>query len=104
HPPIKIFMVKDEIDRPVYMDRFGLFNVQLYHQYLDLYIGDLTVNGYKMDLSKDPNWEGKGNRVEFVEQDFQRQDFGYSQTNWAGKGIGEIGGLFSITEAQDPYH
>jgi hypothetical protein len=104
HPPIKLFMVANEIGRPVYMDRFGLFNLQLYHQYIDLYIGDLTVNGHKVDLSKDPGWEAKGNRVKFVEQDFQRQNFGYSETNWAGDGIGEIGGLFSITEAQDPYH
>jgi hypothetical protein len=77
--------------------------MQLYHQFIDLYIGDLMVNGHKVDLSKDPGWEGSGNRVRFVEQDFHRQDYGYSETNWAGKGIGEIGGQFSSAESIDPH-
>src|SRR6185503_15279157 len=82
-PAAKVFIVRSAQDDPVYMDRFGFFNLQLYHQCLDLYISDLTVNGHKVDLSKDPGWEAKGNRVEFLEQDFQREDFGYSETNWS---------------------
>jgi hypothetical protein len=84
------------------MDRFGLFNFQLYHKRIDLYLSDLTVNGHKVDLSKDPAWEGRGNRVQFAEQDFQRQDYGYSETNWAGEEIGEVGGQFSSVEPIDP--
>jgi len=95
------FFIRDQ-NEPVYMDRFGLFNLQLYHQFVELYVTDLTVNGHKVDLSKDPGWEGQGNRVQFAEQDFQRQDFGYSETNWAGEQIGEIGGIFSSAEPVDP--
>src|SRR5256885_3805452 len=100
--PFKYFLNKAGREEPVYMDRFGLVNYQMYHQYIDLFIGDLTVNGHKVDLSKDPGWEGKGNRVEFVEQEFQRQNFGFSETNWAGDGIGEIGGQFTSAEPVDP--
>jgi hypothetical protein len=75
----------------------------MYHQYLDLYLSDLTVNGHKVDLSNDPGWQAHGNRVQFAEQDFQREDFGYSETNWAGEGIGEVGGLFSSLEPEELY-
>jgi hypothetical protein len=98
--PFKFFIHNQ--DEPVSMDRFGLFNLQMYHQSIGLYLTDLTVNGQKVDLSKEPGWEGKGNRVQFVEQDFQRQDYGFCETNWAGKDIGEIGGVFSSAEPVDP--
>jgi hypothetical protein len=89
---------------PVGMDRFGIFNMQVYHRVMQFYVSDLTVNRKKIDLSEDPHWEGRGNRAQFSEQDFQRQDFGFSQTNWAGGQIGEIGGLFYRTEPKDPLH
>lgn len=91
-------------DAPVALDRFGLFNFQLYSGSTELYVSDLVVNDQKIDLGRDPGWEGKGNRVTFQERDFQRQDFGYSQTNWAGERIGEIGGLLYRTEPIDPLH
>jgi hypothetical protein len=91
-------------DGRVSMDRFGIFNRQIYHRVTRFFVSDLTVNGTKVDLRKDPGWDGRGNRVTFVERDFQRQDFGYSETNWAGTGIGEIGGLFYRTEPVDPIH
>ncbi len=91
-------------EAPVSMDRFGIFNMQVYHRAARFFISDLTVNGKQVDLGKDPGWEGRGNRVQFVETDFQRQDFGYSETNWAGRQIGEIGGLFYRTEPDDPVH
>jgi len=86
------------------MDRFGIFNLQMYHRMIQFYIADLTVNGEKINLNQDPGWEGHGNRVQFFEEDFQRQNFGYSQTNWAGKGIGEIGGVSYRTEPNDPLY
>jgi hypothetical protein len=86
------------------MDRFGIFNLQMYHRMIQFYLADLMVNGEKIDLNRDPGWEGHGNRVRFFEEEFQRQDFGYSQTNWAGNGIGEIGGEFYRTEPNDPLH
>jgi len=91
-------------DGPVSMDRFGIFNMQIYHRVARFFVSDLTINGTKVDLRKDPGWDGRGNRVTFVERDFQRQDFGYSETNWAGDRIGEIGGLFYRTEPVDPIH
>jgi hypothetical protein len=91
-------------DAPMAMDRFGIFNMQVYHLVARFFISDLTVNGTEIDLSRDPGWQGKGNRVQFVETDFQRQDFGHSETNWAGSRTGEIGGLFYRTEPEDPIH
>src|SRR2546423_1010063 len=101
-PAIKIFIFKQSQNDPVYMDRFGLFNLQMYHQSIDLYMSDLTVNGHKVDLSKDPGWDGQGNRVQFVEQDFHRENYGFSETNWAGDQIGEIGGDLGNAETSDP--
>jgi hypothetical protein len=101
-PAFKIFVFKEAHDEPVFMNRFGLFNLQMYHQYIDLYLSELVINGHRVDLSKEPGWESHGNRVRFVEQDFQRQDFGYSETNWAGERIGELGGTFFRAEPNDP--
>ncbi len=92
-------------DEPTFIDRFGIFNQQIYSGKCELYLSDLVVNGHKIDLSKDPHWEGRGNRVTFVERDFhEKMDFGYSETNWAGESPGEIGGKFWSTEPVDPYH
>ncbi|MEP6662709.1 MAG: hypothetical protein ABJC04_03495, partial [Verrucomicrobiota bacterium] len=81
------------------------FNMQLYHGGMTFHVSDLAVNGQKIDLSKDPSWEGHGNRTQFVERDFQRQDFGYSaDTTLAGGQKGEIGGQFYNVEPNDPLH
>jgi hypothetical protein len=102
HQPYKVFIAKSAHKEPLYMDRFGMFNFQMYHNPITFFFSDLTVNGHKVDLSKEPGWEGRGNRVEFAEQDFHRQDYGFSETNWAGEQIGEIGGQFSNVEPVDP--
>jgi len=79
--------------------------MQMYHGNMKFFLSDLTVNGEKIDLSQDPQWDGQGNRITFVERDFHaRQSFGYTQTNWAGKHAGEIGGRFYGTEVKDPSH
>jgi hypothetical protein len=86
-------------------DRFGIFNMQLPGQPMKLHLGDLTVNGKRIDLSKDPGWDSKGSRARFVENDFHaRQDFGWSKTRFAGGRRGEIGGTFWRTEPVDPLH
>jgi hypothetical protein len=113
----KLYLSNEERDAPVVLDRFGIFNFQLYGRHWEFYdnestgtssefyLGDLTVNGVKIDLSKDPAWEGIGNRVSFVDGDFHgRHNFGYSQTNWAGKQSGEIGGTIWRNEIIDPLH
>lgn len=89
---------------PVSMDRFGIFNMQIYHRMIQFYVADLKVNGKSVNLTDNPGWEGCGNRVQFFEEDFQRQNFGYSETNWAGGQGGEIGGIFCRTEPDDPLH
>lgn len=101
--PFKLFMPKHMRAAPVEMDRFGMFNIQRYGEPIEVYFADLVVNGVKIDLSQDPGWEGKNNRVTYTEPDFQSlHKFGFTETNWAGKQIGEIGGLFWRTEPQDP--
>lgn len=100
--PYRFFLTEKQILQPTEMDRFGLFNMQTYHRPIEFYVGDLTVNNQKIDLGHDPNWKGLYNRATFVERDFQRTDFGYSETSWAGGGIGEIGGQFYRLEPNDP--
>lgn len=88
---------------PVVLDRFGLFNIKRFGEYMELYLGDLRVNGQKIDLSQNPHWEGRNNRTSYTEPNFQAMsDYGWSQTNWAGQGPSEIGGLFWRTEPEDP--
>jgi hypothetical protein len=93
-------------DEPAVMDRFGLFNFQIPQgRSIEFYVCDLIINGQKIDLSRDPQWQGMNNHISFVERDFHPgQNFGYSQTNWAGAAPGEIGGLFWRNEPEDPYH
>ncbi len=101
-PVYRLYLRADHREAPQILNRFGLFNFQMYHRWLEFYVADLKVNGQEIDLSRDPGWEGQGNRVQFVERDFQRQDFGYSETNWAGEQIGEVGGQFYRAEPVDP--
>jgi len=72
----------------------------------DPFAGSRSAGGAARRLrpSTDPQWEGAGNRTEFIERDFQRQNFGYSRTNRAGGHTGEIGGKFYRTEPRDPMH
>jgi hypothetical protein len=99
------FIDKSIRDEPAAFDRFGVFNFQLPGGPTRFSISALAINGMPVDLTKDPGWEGKGNRDTFVEHDFHaRQDFGYSATNFAGKSRGEIGGTFWRTEPIDPLH
>ncbi len=84
-------------------DRFGLFNIARFGTRVEMYLGDLTVNGQKFDLTQDPHWEGRNNGSRYTEPNFHgMHSFGWSQTNWAGERPGEIGGLFWRTEPQDP--
>ncbi len=88
---------------PASFDRFGLFNIARFGTHVELYLGDLTVNGQKIELSEDPHWEAHNNEAQYVEPNFHAMhDYGWSQTNWAGEKLGEIGGLFWRTEPDDP--
>jgi hypothetical protein len=94
----------EEIRRsPAEFDRFGLFNIARFGTRVEMYLGDLTVNGQKIDLSQDPHWEGRNNESRYTEPNFHgMHSYGWSQTNWAGTKPGEIGGLFWRTEPPDP--
>jgi hypothetical protein len=103
--PVSFFLLPGHREQPSVINRFGIYNMQVYHGSITFYLSDLVVNGQKIDLSQDPHWIGKGNRVSFRQDDFHaKQNFGYSQTNWAGASAGEIGGRFWGTEVRDPWH
>jgi len=99
-----VFWFDEEIRQsPAAFDRFGLFNIARFGTGVEIHLGDLTVNGQKLDLSQDPHWEGRNNETRYIEPNFQAaHSFGWSQTNWAGERPGEIGGLFWRTEPPDP--
>src|SRR4051794_32501040 len=44
-------------------------------------------------FDKDPGWEGHNNHVVPTKALIVKQDFGYSDTNLAGKAKGEMGGV-----------
>ncbi|HUF62091.1 MAG TPA: hypothetical protein VMN36_08445 [Verrucomicrobiales bacterium] len=88
---------------PAAFDRFGLFNIARFGSRVEIYLGDLTVNGRKFDLSQNPYWEGHNNESQYDEPNFHgMHSYGWSQTHWAGETSGEIGGLMWSTEPPDP--
>src|SRR5947209_13236146 len=63
--------------------------------------GDQVKSALKtQSFDKDPGWEGHNNRIVPQRVPTVTQDFGYSKTNAAGKGAGELGGR--ITRASEP--
>jgi len=104
-PPYCAYLEATLQAAPVVLDRFGIFNMQLPGGAVTFYASDLTVNEKKIDLGSDPGWESHGSRVQFVDRDFVRQNFGYSaDTSHAGGQKGEIGGLFYNVEPVNPLH
>jgi hypothetical protein len=64
---------------------------------MTVYFADLTVDGEKVDLSKDPGWTGDGNRETYVPSvTVGAHNFGFSpDTHFAaGASAGEVGGDF----------
>jgi hypothetical protein len=53
-------------------------------------------------FDRDPGWEGHNNRIVPKKVQMVKQDFGYSATHFAGKAVGEMGGVIqrSTTPAQ----
>ena len=78
-------------------NRFGLLNVMKHaDDPQQVFIGDVTINGEKQDLSKDPRWHAFQNRRTYETRDDRPySDYGYSpDTNFAGgEQPGELGGL-----------
>lgn len=76
-------------------DRFGLLNViKSADDPGEVYLENLSIDGVRQPLDRDPEWEGRGNRKEFDSVQVRpRFDFGYSPTHFAGgERAGEIGG------------
>jgi hypothetical protein len=102
---VSYYLLPGHQDLPTIMNRFGVYNVQMYTGSMEFYLSDLVINDKKIDLSQDPYWQGLNNKVTFVEKDFHsRHNYGFAQTNWAGEKPGEIGGRFWGTEVIDPLH
>ena len=80
------------------LNRFGIFSSQLpgsiAGNVMEAYFDDLSVNGEWHNFSTDPGWEGVGNQKVFNDPHlYGTNDFGFSQTNFAGGSSGEAGGL-----------
>ena len=77
-------------------NRFGILNaIKHASDKGEMWLGDLTINGEKQNLGKDPQWEAFQNRHEYETADVRpNSDYGYSKTHYAGgKAAGEMGGL-----------
>lgn len=75
-------------------DRFGLMNMMKAGGAMTIHFADLQHDGKTEDLSKDPGWDGSGNRATFQDHDqVGAHDFGFSpKSNFAGGSPGEVGG------------
>jgi hypothetical protein len=76
-------------------NRFGMFNQQITGDGLEVYIGDLTLDGKPIGLAKDTGWNGMNHERQYADRALRPlHDFGYSATSFAGgKKQGEIGGI-----------
>jgi hypothetical protein len=62
---------------------------------MTIHFDDLAYAGRSQDFSKDPSWDGSGNRATYQARDVGgAHDFGFSDTSHAGGRRGEIGGTF----------
>jgi len=99
------YMLPGHQGEPTQINRFGIFNEQMFSDSSEVYFSDLIINGHGVSLKNDPLWEGRGNHVTFVDPEYrERMDFGFSESNWAGKAPGELGGKLWSTEPENPFH
>ena len=77
-------------------DHFGMMNLTKPGGQMGIYFDDLQYAGRAQDFSKDPNWDGSGNRKTYEASDVGGgQNFGFSDTQFAGgEKRGELGGTF----------
>jgi hypothetical protein len=90
------FPVQRELRRSgASFNRFGLFTPRIPGRHLVAWFDELSINGRAEDLSRDPQWEGIGNRARYPEPaQYGANDFGFSPSNHAGGNAGELGGRF----------
>lgn len=86
-------------------NRFGLLTVSKSADAGgELWLDDVTINGYREDFSQDPGWDGLQNRRTFTTTNVRpRFDFGFSPTQYAGgQSRGELGGLIFRGDCRYP--
>lgn len=76
-------------------NRFGLLPVMKSNDNgTEVWLDDLTIQGVTEDFASNPGWDEFQNRRSYTDCVIRpRFDFGYSPTNHAGSGPGEIGGV-----------
>jgi len=82
-------------EESVSFDRFGMMNPPRPGNSLTVWFDDLQYDGRSRDFSKEPNWEGVGNRTTYQPEIVAgANDFGFSKkTSFAGGAPGEMGGV-----------
>lgn len=84
-------------------DLFGMMNMTRPGGSLSAYFGDLELGGHPLDLKG--AWRGNGNRQTYQTDELPgQQDFGWSQTSFAGGSPGEIGGVFWRAEGLQSFY
>ena len=84
---------------------FGLLSlIKTWDSGSEVWIGDLSINGVKIDLASDPKWDAFQNHRKYISGDTRpRFDFGWSKTHHAkGKMPGELGGLIFRGDCREP--
>ena len=86
-------------------NRFGLFAPRIPGRHIVAYFDDLILNGQAEDFTRDPQWEGLGNRERFPDPaQYGQNDFGFSPSKHAGGDSGELGGrLFSCNPDEEQF-
>ena len=75
-------------------DHFGMMNLLVDGGSAKFYFDDVRFNDAAEDFARDPGWDGVRNRGSFAESEPHGiQNFGYSNTSFAGGTPGEIGGV-----------
>lgn len=86
-------------------DHFGLMNGLKPGNAAMIYFDDLAYCGRTQEFSQDPHWGGTRNRASYKAVDVGgAQNFGFSNTRYAGGKPGEIGGTFWRTETDWGYY
>lgn len=76
-------------------NRFGILNQQLSGDGMEVWFADLVLDGERIDLARDPQWEARGAKAEFMDRIVRPfNNAGWQATARAGGNAGELGGVF----------
>lgn len=68
-------------------NRFGILNQQLSGDGMEVWFSEIVLDGERIDLSRDPDWEAHGAKAEFSDKIVRP----FNNTEWRA---GEFGGVF----------